>query len=116
MGAGALQNALRRKKELEQELAQVNQFIIMHEQFTTLNEPKNTVTPSKYAEVMEGILRESQTPMKRKELITAVEAAGFKIPSRDKARYLGTILWRFRSRFINISGRGYTLKDTGATA
>jgi len=42
---------------------------------------------------------------------TEVEKRGIEIPSTDKQRYLGTILWRHRDRFVNIEGKGYWLRN-----
>ena len=47
--------------------------------------------------------------MMRGELADAIEAGGVKMPSKDKPRYLGTVLWRERERFVNLEGHGYWL-------
>ena len=38
------------------------------------------------------------------------EARDVEIPATDKARYVGTIMWRNKSKFLNIEGRGYWLR------
>lgn len=130
--ASAIHNALKRKKELERELAEIHRFLSMYDQFSgspaagikasrsqpatpdesgDASEAGNTgrLKPAALAQLMEEILDETGKPMQRYELVAAVEARGFKIESEDKPRYLGTILWRHRDRFVNISGQGYTL-------
>lgn len=31
--------------------------------------------------------------------------------SKDKPRYVGTILWRLSEQFVNLEGKGYWLRD-----
>lgn len=119
----AYANALKRKKELEKELHEVNMFLAMHKRFAGVDStrvkrkpiPKPTKStkefgrPDEFARIMEGILRKEGRPMTRGELADAVERAGHQIPSGDKPRYLGTIMWRLKRRFEN-RGEGYWLK------
>jgi hypothetical protein len=65
--------------------------------------------PSSFAEIMERIIRDARRPLTRSELALELEQRGIAIPSEDKARYLGTILWRNNKRFVNIAGKGYYL-------
>lgn len=140
----ALANALKRKKELERELKDIEQFLRAYKRFAgrdsgrvkssedtqPVNEAaganfaqlvpfrfsvpasptKRRGRPGDFASIVEGILRQEGRPMTRGELATAVEAAGHTIPSVDKARYLGTILWRHDRKFENIENRGYWLR------
>jgi hypothetical protein len=61
------------------------------------------------AEVVEMILVESRRPLTRGELAKELEARGVRLPAKDKAKYVGTILWRQSERFEN-DGDGYWLK------
>lgn len=47
--------------------------------------------------------------MNRPELVDELEKRGHDIPSDDKPRYRGTILWRNRRRFRNLPGFVYWL-------
>lgn len=132
----ALANALKRKEELERELERVNQFIQLYGEFSKESTPDDDAgirlahvsnanmhiktdaykfkmkvrgRPDDFADIMEAILRESKRPMPRGILVSEVERRGHAIPSRDKARYLGTILWRQGDRFESVDG-GYWLK------
>ncbi len=72
----------------------------------------NERRPGEVAAMMESIIRSVGRPMQRGELVLAFEARDFEIPAKDKARYLGTIAWRNKSKFVNIEGQGYWLRDT----
>lgn len=123
----AISNALKRKKELERELKEIAQFLRMHKRFAgrdsssvkqendavpelALLKVKRRGKPRQLASIMEGILRQRGEPMTRGELALEVENTGHVIPSDDKARYLGTILWRHKRKFENIEGKGYWLR------
>jgi hypothetical protein len=60
---------------------------------------------------METILKDGGKPLQRGEFVEEIEKRGHMIPSEDKPRYLGTILWRREDLFESIEGRGYWLKD-----
>jgi hypothetical protein len=122
----AIANALKRKKELERELREIAQFLKMHKRFAGRESPatktlpeapptppmekvKRRGRPDELASIMEGILMRYGAPMTRSLLADAVEEAGHTIPSDDKARYLGTILWRRHDKFYN-TDTGYWLK------
>lgn len=67
--------------------------------------------PADFADMMERIIREEGQPLSRNELVSQLEKRDVVIPSLDKPRYVGTILWRNRDRFINIPGHGYQLAE-----
>ncbi len=69
-------------------------------------------TPREIAEIMERVIRESGEPMSRGRIVDALERREIEIPAADKERYVGTIAWRNKSKFINVSGRGYWVRDT----
>lgn len=131
-----LRNALKRKRELESELEKVNQFIAMYEVFSGTKivrdemvspvenaEEKPTLrlrrrirpvsSPEKIAEVAAQVIRESGTPIQRGDMVNRLEERGIRFNSEDKARYVGTILWRHKALFTNIEGRGYWLSELG---
>lgn len=143
-------NALKRKKELQRELAEIEQFLALHRKYSgTKSEDVETDRPSasddealwqhykttaenmaavramkaevpstakvrgapaNFAEIAERIIKDEGHPMTRAELVSAIEARGVPIPSSDKPRYIGTILWRNQDKFENIEGAGYWLR------
>lgn len=133
--ADALTNALKRKEELERELAEIEQFLRLHDRFARTNredaEPdlpnvqilgrplrpyrsvliKQRGRPADFAGIMERILNDVGRPLNRSELVDEIERRGVEIPSTDKQRYVGTILWRHDKTFRNIEGRGYWFVD-----
>ncbi len=126
-----LQKALQRRDELERELELLDQFIDLHVKLfggakvaatghssavssasgvgTTKNEKAND--PKAVADGVEAILQGASQPVQRGKLIAMLEGNGLPIQSQDKSKYIGTILWRNRERFINVDGRGYWLKS-----
>ena len=66
--------------------------------------------PADFVRIMEGVLKDVGHPLQRARLVEEVEKRGHSIPSDDKPRYLGTILWRNEETFLNIESRGYWLK------
>jgi hypothetical protein len=69
-------------------------------------------TPREIAEIMERVIRESGEPMSRGRIVDALERREIEIPAADKERYVGTIAWRNKGTFVNITGRGYWLRDS----
>jgi hypothetical protein len=134
-----LAKALNKRIELENELARLDQFIAMYQELAgtnheTVDAEENseglTVAeaaingmndsggsirprgrPADFANIMETVLKDTGHPMQRGQLVEEVEKRGHVIPSEDKPRYLGTILWRREDKFVSIEGRGYWLKN-----
>jgi hypothetical protein len=131
----AVGNALLRKKELERELAEIEQFLKLYDRFSsgTVAEqndahnspkavenahqedalddgaPRRRLRTKDIADLAERLIAAEGRPLSRTELVARMEANGLDLPSADKARYIGTILWRNRDRFVNLAGRGYQL-------
>jgi hypothetical protein len=136
----AYHNAVKRKKQLEAELLEVETFLNLYPKFS---EPKglssalavdskrvdatpperHTITapedqgigrrrgnPDEIASFVQSILMSNNRPMTRGELADEMERMGIRIPAKDKAKYVGTILWRKRRFFENLDGKGYWLK------
>lgn len=72
------------------------------------------LTPALIAKLSERVIREHGEPMKRGDIVSAIEALGTEIRSSDKNRYVGTILWRNFDTFANIDGHGYWVRALGA--
>lgn len=69
--------------------------------------PKNDVQG--ITDAAAEIIREAGRPLMRGDIVDRLEARGMKILSTDKAKYIGTILWRNQERFPNVEGVGYGL-------
>ncbi|MDZ5450859.1 hypothetical protein [Labrys sp. ZIDIC5] len=57
------------------------------------------------------VLVDARRPMTRGELVRALEARGHVLGGKDKAKNVGTILWRHRDKFIQIPELGYWPAD-----
>jgi hypothetical protein len=144
----ALANALKRKEELERELAEIERFLELHQRYsetevehseTPLTDednriweavkvhtarrqqaeafrkpsvPKRRGAPANFKEIAARVLRDVGRPLQRMDLVAEIERRGVEIPSMDKARYIGTILWRNQDVFENFEGVGYWLRGT----
>ncbi|RWF51803.1 MAG: hypothetical protein EOS50_27020 [Mesorhizobium sp.] len=126
-------NALKRKEEIEAELAKIDFFLDMYRQFggpereqseptpSESSETGNTETvvsrlsrrlrPTEIADLAERVIRGAGHPLTRAEIVARLESAGIELHSEDKPRYVGTILWREKERFTNIAGQGYVMAD-----
>lgn len=126
-----LYKALEKRKILQNELAELDRFIRTYrhllgtnpeksEPFQDVNsehKPAPNITkrhgrPVQFARIMEGVLKDVMKPLNRAAMVGEIEARGVEIPSADKPRYVGTILWRERSKFVHIVDHGYWLKYT----
>ncbi|MBZ9760438.1 hypothetical protein LB553_06050 [Mesorhizobium sp. CA8] len=129
----AYSNALKRKKEIETELAKIDAFLDMYRQFsgseqeqsephsdesppagnretTSVRRPRR-LRPHEIADLSEKVIRDAGHPLTRAEIVSRLESAGIELHSEDKPRYVGTILWREKTRFTNIPGAGYIMAD-----
>jgi hypothetical protein len=131
----ALANALREKEELRKRLAEIDEFLRLYERFSDaaggpMEGKSNGVYdqaahsepisghfiqhgPDAVVRVCTAILQDFGVPLTRGELAAELEARRVRLPGKDKenrARYVGTILWRNQDRFENIEGKGYWLK------
>lgn len=130
-----IEKALKKLRELEREVHRLNQFISTYEVLTgtkvprdellaipTLSEqsentsgtqdatppaPRKRNNPTRIAEMVERIILELNRPLARGEIVKELESRDVKLESDDKAKYVGTILWRHRAKFRNIEGVGY---------
>lgn len=72
---------------------------------------RGTVKPSDLGPMARRILLEHGRPMTRSELLKALEERDVVLAGEDKARYLGTIMWRMKEVFVNLDGYGYWPRD-----
>ncbi|MCG8559165.1 MAG: hypothetical protein MI824_05135 [Hyphomicrobiales bacterium] len=130
----AYDNALKKKKKLERELEEIEQFLTLYERFsgTKLEEndlgaeeqsieiethivPRQRIEgsgrqrlrPRDLGPIVKRVLLETGRPMTRGPLVEALEKRGIEVKGAEKAKYLGTVLWRMGDEFVNIEGEGY---------
>ena len=56
------------------------------------------------------MIRDAGHPLTRGEIAERFALRDVALPGEDKPRYIGTIMWRNKAKFINIEGRGYWLR------
>lgn len=69
------------------------------------------VQPEDIARLARKTLLEHGRPVKRGPLVKLMESKGIPLTGVDKAKNLGTILWRSNKQFINLKGWGYWPRD-----
>jgi hypothetical protein len=72
---------------------------------------RRRVRPDEIAQMVERLIRDVGSPMTRGQIVEALALRDVDLPAADKARYIGTIIWRHKSIFVNLKGRGYWLRD-----
>lgn len=135
MSAKAVKNAKKRRDELVKELEKIDQFLLLYEEFSTDNTgdspdktnrfsnslsktdrpsvEKEATKPADIAASARDILLQAGHPLNRGELAKALEEAGLVLGASDKAKYVGTIMWRHRDLYRQIEGQGYWPIDVG---
>lgn len=123
-----IKQVIERKKQLEEELVKLNNFIEIFNQLKTTNESvdnigkftsesKNksksgAVKPSELVNIVRKELEDIGRPMRRGELVECLTNKGITLAGSDKNKNLGTILWRAPDVFVQLKTFGYWLKDT----
>lgn len=121
-----VQELRERKAKLIEELDMIDQYLKLHQKLFPSAAPANKSGPETPDDAKEtdaakndprevaarvvAILREHGKPIQRGELVRKIEESGLPIHSKDKNKYLGTVLWRNRDTFVNIEGHGYWIK------
>jgi reverse gyrase len=115
-------NLLKRRDELRMEsealdnMIQTYQKLMMLEKAPDANQlhlwsrensrnAKSAYVSEMMAEIRRIIVGETR-PMTRSELVRRLEAEGYVIDGRDKAKVLGTNIWRSQ-QFMHVEGQGY---------
>ncbi|MCJ2082757.1 hypothetical protein [Methylobacterium sp. J-090] len=131
MDDATYKNQLKRKGELLVELKAVEEYLRAYEnlmrisanrgatpQDTAVETPstpkrreRNIIAPARLAKLARDEIVSRGKPMTRGELVDAFDAAGIPLAGSDKAKNIGTIMWRFRDEFLNVPGQGYWPKD-----
>ena len=131
----AIQRAKARRAEIAQELELIDQYLSLHarlfsaEEATEREDSADQTTapagqqkmrrkndPQAVADRADEILRQHGRPLQRGDLVRRIEKSGMPLFSKDKNKYLGTILWRHRDRFTNIEDQGYWIKGLDVEA
>lgn len=124
--------ALNRRAELLKELEDIDRLIELYERYIgpvagseervgntsesirtrhRRRPTRKTGAAAAIAKAAEATLWQHRRPIQRGELAELIENSGTEIPSEDKPRYLGTVLWRRQDLFENIEGQGYILRN-----
>ncbi|MFG1402640.1 hypothetical protein [Xanthobacter sediminis] len=72
---------------------------------------RGELAPYEVANLAREVLIESGRPMRRGELVQALESRGVPLAGKDKNKNLGTIMWRHADMFVSIERLGYWPKD-----
>lgn len=129
----AYRNAVKRRKELQAEINEIDQFLEMWKRYagagSTSTNAGNGATHAelprtdaagavverfqrkKHLPVLRTMMLQKGRPMARGEILKALEGRNIEVGGKDKGRNLGVVLWTARDQFVNISGEGYWLKD-----
>ena len=132
----SLSKALELRRKLKDELEKVERFIDAHHELfgnehgqkelpfshiiaddahqprkASIQKRSRRLKTIRLADVAEKILLEAGHPMTRGQLVSALEKKNVKLKSSDNARYVGTIMWRNRDRFINFPVSGYWVRS-----
>ncbi len=101
------ESARLRRDELKAELARIEAFIATYDSLRPKQQPQRTAEPSSATpETIAAIIAKAGRPMKRGEIAAALATQGISV----KQNYLGTLLWRWRDRFENVPGKGYSIR------
>jgi hypothetical protein len=126
------EKAQKRLEEIEREAQEIKLFLKLHQKFSEQDGPKpitatmrlpvayanagrvaegrptRNLPKHKMADVVRKVLvEERRKPMTRTELVDALEMKGIPVAGTDPSKALGTILWRLRDQFVNLTGWGY---------
>jgi hypothetical protein len=130
MASEDIRKLIDRRKVLREELDKIDNFLELYRELlgenvsvekaprsvVSVDKPRRrrgppprpgTVGPHDLAPMIRDIMLGNGEPMTRSQLLEALEARNVQLAGADKARYLGTILWRMRHLFINLDGQGY---------
>lgn len=148
-------NALKRRTELRHELAEVERFLALYEQFKGVDyaqqpsfavvmepqvavdsvprdgsESERIASATVAADIpssssvkglsklelkpyIEEVIKEAGRPLTRGQLLRKLDAKNVLVGGQaDRSKNMGTIMWRLREDFVNLSGHGYWMRHT----
>lgn len=122
MSAKAITNAKRRKKELEKELAEIDQFLELAGKFSDPlfsetpspsggGTPVSNSKPGELVAASHKAIKANGKPMNRSELLNALTDVGIIVSGKDPANTLGTTLSRASEKIIHLKSFGYWIVD-----
>ena len=123
----AYRNAVKRKKELQAEMEEIDSFLRLWRKYAGTEGGQLVVMPptvsaavegkapsvrigtrlskGKLAPILRDVLVQAGRPMTRGELVKALDKRDIAIGGGDPRKNMGTIIWRLKDRFVNIEGR-----------
>jgi hypothetical protein len=72
---------------------------------------RRELSPREIASAVRDVLLDAKRPMRRGEIVSALEARGVPLGGKDKNKNVGTIIWRHPQQFISLERLGYWLRD-----
>jgi hypothetical protein len=117
-----VEKARERLQELEAEAERLRTFIGVYADLAgeevvekSGSEPdteddESHASPAQIIESARAAMRERGRPLSRSRLVKILETKGLKLGGVDKAKNIGTVIWRSK-QFDNIAGEGYWPKD-----
>lgn len=132
MAEDEIKKIVEKRELLRQELEKIDNFLELYRELTGTEDvhsetrPKRrririhpslrrersgTVKPADIGPMVRRILLDHGKPMTRSELLAAFRERDVDLAGEDKAKYLGTVLWRMKEAFVNLDGYGYWPRD-----
>jgi hypothetical protein len=90
---------------------QTHQSVDNSMRLSSQTSPLRRANTKRIAEIAQNIMEGIGVPLTRARLVEALEHRDIELPSKDKARYIGTIMWRNRKTFVNLDGFGYWIRE-----
>lgn len=123
--AEIIEKARIRLKEIEEEAERLRVFLAVADELRADNpvdesessvrdkspdDDPDSATPAEIVEQVRRLIEEKERPLGRGALVKILRARGVKLPGKDPAKNVGTVIWRSK-QFDNIAGHGYWPKD-----
>lgn len=110
-----------RRNSLLQELVELEQFINAYKPATKTKSPishkkvnpvraRRRGAPNQFVALIEQVIKDAGKPLSRADIVSEIESKEISIPGQHKTKYVGTLMWREREKFIHIVDHGYWLK------
>lgn len=118
----AVEIARKKLAELERDAEELRTFLRVHASLMGENAGESesssdeasagegTASPAQIIDSSRVLMREMGHPLSRSKLVRLLTEKGLKLPGEDKAKNVGTVIWRSK-KFDNIAGLGYWPKD-----
>lgn len=76
------------------------------------SEPSKSLTRAELLPHIEAVIREAGKPLTRGVLLRKLDNRGTPVGGEaDRSKNMGTIMWRLKDHFVNLSGYGYWLRS-----